>query len=284
MPKRVLDCSPLVMSLVEVRFSDVPESILTAEIESFRAALFELGLSIFNEDDHDEYELNHQQSRQLTVKKHSSKRWDFLNLKRNASVTLTKNQLMYRTTNYQTFEEFRKIWESVLNAYFIVFPSVQKAGLKRIGLRYMDLFMGEPGDNIYEYINPSFLSKVQMDSKSESVNSVRRLTRTDVGFLKLELEERIPSDGTVNIFPTGISDPDAVALTVPLRPHWKVYEGSRYAVVDIDHFWQASDELEPVESERILKTLENLYKDSSDTFWSLLTDYAQEKWKLKEVK
>ncbi|MDN7129973.1 TIGR04255 family protein [Pseudidiomarina sp. 1APR75-15] len=284
MAKQILDCSPLVMSIVEVKFSDVPHSILADGIEKFKTALFELGLSIFNEDDLNEIELNKHGSDEVEIKRSKSKRWDFINLKRDTSVTLAKNQLMFRTTAYSTFDDFRFFWEDVLNACFSVFPSVKKAGLRRVGLRYMDLFMAEPSENIFDYINPAFLSEVQLNANSDSVSTVQRVRKTNTGILKLVLEERIPEDSRVNIFPAGVSDPENAALTVPLRGHWKKYDGSRYAVVDIDHFWQAGEELDAVNSEQIIDTTKSLYKDSSETFWSLLTDHAKHKWQHKELK
>lgn len=275
----VLEHSPLVMALIELRFTPLPQKHLEAGLEDFKSALFEHELPDFHETDVSQVEAKPSASGQLEFKTMTGKRWDFISLNRDLGVILMGDSICLRATTYSHFGDFRELWSRVNQAFFASFPHANKAGIQRVGLRYMDVFLPQPKEAYTDYINRDWLSKKHIDSDASTLSSYKQQTRTMSGLLRLELEERAIDNGNVSIFPKDINDPDPVALQVQAKDLWRTANPKKYAILDIDHIWTAENKKPKILNiENTLAITDSLHDDCEDTFWSILSKHAEEKW------
>ena len=103
----VLEHSPLVMVLIEVRFTPLPQKHLEAGLEDFKSTLFEHELPDFHETDISQVEGKPNESGQLEFKTIMGKRWDFISLNRDLGVTLARDSICFRATTYSHFGDFK---------------------------------------------------------------------------------------------------------------------------------------------------------------------------------
>ena len=275
----VLEHSPLVMVLIEVRFTPLPQKHLEAGLEDFKSTLFEHELPDFHETDISQVEGKPNESGQLEFKTIMGKRWDFISLNRDLGVTLARDSICFRATTYSHFGDFKKRWSLVIQAFFASFFHANKAGIQRMGLRYMDVFLPQQNEAYTDYINNDWLSKRQVDGDTSSLSSYKQQARTMSGLLRLELEERSSENGNVSIFPKDINDPDPVALQVQVKELWKTAVPKKYAILDIDHIWAAENrELKALNLDNVLAITDSLHEDCANIFWNIISKHAEEKW------
>lgn len=277
MTKPILKKSPLVMALLDLRFTSLPKPTLEQGMELFRSKLFQNGFSVPHEAEVSQIEVAPKSDSEFAVQQHITKRWDYLNISRNQGVTLTNESLTLRSTVYNNFEEFKATWEVVITAFFEAFDGIEQAGMRRMGLRHMDAFIANEGNLLNEYINEDWLTPLQKNSDMNSFFFNRRIQNTDFGVLRVEIEERAPENGRLNILPRDISDPDPVSLKIEHKPHWQTPSQSKFAIVDIDHAWTAN-ELQPLTKDNINSRLCGLYEENTQVFWSLLSEKAEQEW------
>lgn len=266
------------MALLDLRFTTLPKSTLEQGLETFQGKLFQKGFSVPHEAEISQIEVAPNSESELAVKQHITKRWDFLNIQRNQGVTLTRGSLTLRSTTYNNFEEFKATWEVIIAAFFEAFEGVEQAGMKRMGLRHMDAFIANENENLINYINKDWLTPQQLESDMDSFYLNRRIQKTDYGVLRVEIEERAPDNGKLNILPRDVSDPEPVSLQIENKPHWQTPSQGKFAIVDIDHAWHAQGELPSLTIENINRKLCGLYEENSQVFWSLLSEKAEHEW------
>lgn len=266
------------MALLDLRFTTLPKSTLEQGLETFQGKLFQKGFSVPHEAEISQIEVAPKSESELAVQQHITKRWDFLNIQRNQGVTLTSESLTLRSTTYNNFEEFKATWEVIIAAFFEAFEGVEQAGMKRMGLRHMDAFIANENENLINYINKDWLTPQQLESDMDSFYLNRRIQKTDYGVLRVEIEERAPDNGKLNILPRDVSDPEPVSLQIENKPHWKTPSQGKFAIVDIDHAWHAQGELQSLTIENINRKLCGLYEENSQVFWSLLSEKAEHEW------
>lgn len=284
MSTHILKHSPLVMALVDVRFTTIPMNKIHEGLESFKSSLFDLGFPIFHDSELNQVEAQPSKNGSLEFKSHKSQRLDFLSLKRNQSVILTTDSLCFRTTSYEHFDSFKASWSKIVDAFFESFPQLSNAGMLRMGLRYMDAFLPQENDTYTDYISDEWISQRHRKSDQKTLNSFRQQMETDCGVIRLELEERVPDKGTVEIFPRDIQDPEHVSVSVQIKDVWKTAAPHKYALLDIDHFWVSDEsELQEISKEVIHNTLDSLHGHSSEIFWDILSNYAEEVWEKKKI-
>lgn len=271
------------MALIDLRFTSLPKPTVVDGLDEFKAHMFQQGFSVPHESDISQFEVAPQNGGELAVRQQSIKRWDLIKRQRNQSITLTNESLTLRSTVYKNFEEFKSTWELVIDAFFKSFKGIENAGILRLGLRHMDVFIASENDCIYDYINSDWLTPQQKkNNDSDSLFLNMRIKNTNFGKLRVEIEERTTERG-FNLFPRDISDPEPVSLKLEIKPHWKNNDSEKYAIIDIDHAWQATDDLESLTKSNIIDRLQGLYKENSDTFWSLLSHHAENVWEKKSI-
>lgn len=278
MPKPILNKSPLAMVLVDLRFTPLPARTLSDGLELFRERLFHKGFSVPHEAEMNQIEVISQGNNQPNIKTTKTKRWDYLKTAKDQCITLTEGSLTLRSTVYNKFEEFYETWDMILCAFFEVFKNIENAGMLRLGLRHMDVFMASHGNKLTDYINKDWLTPQQLTSDDNTVFFNRCIQKTAHGVLRVEIEERLPENGFINILPRDIVDPEPVSLTLVDKPYWQNFNGNKFAIVDIDHAWTSQREFPSLTKDNISHRLHNLYNENSSVFWGLLSEKAEEEW------
>lgn len=158
LPRVKLDRSPLVLVLVQARFS--PRMDLQEKLPVFRKACERLGYPIFRET----------KVRTVNVgptgpaETREETRWDFLDKTRRWNILLCREFLMLQTTDYDVFEGFLERWKSMLeSAKVLGIPVVE-----RLGLRYVDLVQPAEGEALSDYLKPA-LAGYEPESSSALV-------------------------------------------------------------------------------------------------------------------
>lgn len=269
------------MVLVDLRFSSLPQGHINEGIETLREKLFALGFSVHHQSEISQVEALPINDGKFEFKQLNSKRWDFINLKRTQSVTFTAESLCLRATDYSHFEGFKDNWDSVASAFIGAFKKVENAGMKRMGLRYMDAIIPQHGDRYTDYINNNWLSLNQKNSGEHTLYNHKQLTKTPQGWIRIELEERVPIHGSIHLLPQDIIDPDPIALNIVAKEHWGIIEYNKYAILDIDHAWVAEDSLISLTQSNISDKLADLHLHSSKLFWNIMSEYAEQTWHKK---
>lgn len=284
MNKFILEHSPLVMALVDLRFTTIPKKKIEQGLEDFKSSLFDLGLSIFHESELNQVEAQPTSEGHLEFKTHKNQRFDFLSLQRNKSVILTTESLCFRTTDYKHFDEFKDLWTQIIESFFSSFPQAENAGMRRMGLRYTDAFLPQQDDKYTDYISEEWISYEHRASDISTLNSFRQQRKTAHGILRIELEERLPDDNTIELFPRDIQDPPPVSVTVNIKDIWQTASLGKYALLDVDHSWLPDDkQVNGLSIETINSALQHLHGDSSEIFWGILSAHAEKVWNKKEI-
>lgn len=284
MNKFILEHSPLVMALVDLRFTTIPKKKIEQGLEDFKSSLFDLGLSIFHESELNQVEAQPTTEGHFEFKTHKNQRFDFLSLQRNKSVILTTESLCFRTTDYKHFDEFKGFWTLIIEAFFNSFPQAKNAGMRRMGLRYTDVFLPQQDEQYTDYISEEWISHTHRASQLSTLNTFRQQRQTDHGIIRVELEERLPDNGVIELFPRDIQDPPPVSVSINIKDIWKTASPSKYALLDVDHSWLPNEkEVMGLSIETINKSLQLLHGDSADIFWGILSAHAEKVWNKREI-
>ncbi|AFH95210.1 TIGR04255 family protein [Providencia stuartii] len=286
MTKYILKNSPLVMVLLDLRFSTILDEILDKGISEFKMALYKLGYTMQEETMINSVDASPSKVQGFEFKMDTKKRWDFITINRDAGVILTDSSLCLRVTNYESFENFQSDWIKVLRSFLNCFPDAVNAGMKRIGLRYVDVFFPHKGRPYSDLISEKFLSENQRNLSKDKDSLHFNIHRQDTkhGTLNATLEERYPINGAFNIFPENLMEPDPLSMTVPQKPFWEENATlGKYAILDIDHAWKCKEQTINLSEENILEKLTSLHSDSSSLFWGYLSEFADATWEKHSI-
>lgn len=278
MTKYILEDSPLVTAILDLRFSEIPHQKITDKLEDFKSQMFSLGYSIQHESKISQINATPDQNGQIQFNNTDVFRWDFLNISRTSSVILTNGSLCLRTTKYTCFEKFNSDWSKVIDTFFNSFEDVHNAGMLRMGLRHIDILLAQNNEKYTDYISEKWLSRAQLEANKNTLCNNRQIIVTEHGKLRIELEERLPENNNINLFPYDISDPEPLSINVDIKPKWKTAISTKYALLDIDHAWEAGNNVIELSKENIKSKLNNLHQDSSNLFWDYLSTHAEDVW------
>ncbi|MBK8803615.1 MAG: TIGR04255 family protein [Fibrobacteres bacterium] len=142
LPRVKLDHSPLVLVLVQARFS--PRMDLEEKLPAFRKACEELGYPVFRESKVRSVNLGPTGPAETR----DAIRWDFLDKSQRWNILLSREFLMLQTTDYDIFEGFLERWKSVLEAARVLEIPV----VERLGLRYVDLVQPAANEPLSDYL------------------------------------------------------------------------------------------------------------------------------------
>ncbi|EPA8653979.1 TIGR04255 family protein [Photobacterium damselae] len=278
MIKYILEDSPLVTAILDLRFSELPSKKITDGLEDFKNKMFSLGYSIQHESQFSQINATPEINGQLQLNSIETIRWDFLNISRTSSVILTKGSLCLRTTKYTCFEQFKSDWSKVIDTFFNSFEGVQNAGMTRMGLRHVDIFLAQENEKYTNYISTKWLNQALLEASDNTLCNNKQIIVTEHGKLRVELEERLPENNSINLFPYDISDPEPLSINVDIKPKWMTATPTKYALLDIDHAWEAGSNIIELSKTNIESKLNNLHQDSSNLFWDYLSEHAENVW------
>lgn len=286
--KKVLKKQPIVYVLVSVQTTDIPK--LGSYIDDIHAELINLGFVEKIESSSHELKINLQdledEEGHSFIPETSKKdyRWDFLSLKRDMGVVLTKNQICLKKTSYDGFDKMLESFDQIFSAIGKTINGFEQFGVKRIGLRYIDVFVPFPGDSALDYLQNKYhvnLFENQPEFKAiEELVNIESLSKTEHGMLRHRIIENRPVNGRAPILPPDIDEPAQVALRPIVQEHWKQLTDQKYIMLDIDHFSLPEMKLS---KSTVLEKIRDLYQISSDVFWASLSEKGLEKFELSEI-
>lgn len=289
--KKVLTDAPLVQALIDLRFSEIPSlsSIPAGMINKIHEAMISVGFAEKIESKGQSVSIRFDQATQQATQEITSvNRYLFRAAGERSIIELSKSSLIYKSTEYGTFEDFYKKFDEVLSSLIELVPSLNESLLKRVGLRYIDVIVPDSGKTLEDFISDGLLAPKLNDplnagkhihgltSKVVEVNQNKMLR---VAFEELPVENR----SIRKILPDELVEPDQnCGLVIKGQASWANTGSPTYGILDIDHTFNF--EASPAFSiDSIREATSGLYNQSKDVFWSLIRQPALDIWGYKEI-
>lgn len=254
---RKLENQPLKFVLSEFRFSPV------MQIRDFIPRVQELLRKKYPLQNKKMQQSFQVQSDGLTVTQIES--WSFISKEKKNAIEINQDRLIFYTSEYPRFEGFSDECKEALSVLSeIVDPTL----ILRIGLRYGDLIVVDEGESISKLVDKQFgLAECISDIGELSIQNTETIIKTGIGTLLIR-----SMYGEHNL----TCMPDIQGLPINIGPDKNINER---LILDFDNFWEAGEDAENFEVERILEKLDSLHESSRLAFWNITTDYARnEKW------
>jgi len=191
-------------------------------------------------------------------------RYVFSNMERTRGFILQPNALSFQATQYDTFELFSSEFKKGLE---IVHKFVGLNFSERIGIRYLDAVVPKSGEDISMYLVPEVLGISSRLKLNEIIHSFS------------ETLGRIDSIGQV-IARTLIQNrklgfpPDIQLDGLKLMEKFANVE-CLHAIIDTDGAFEGR---ETFDIAKIMKRLDELHNEASNSFQATITDFARSVW------
>lgn len=183
------------------------------------------------------------------------------------AVHLEGNRLIFATTQYPRFPRFSERIVGILTKFQGCFSP---GHLRRVGLRYNDAVVPEPGEDIGQYLEASFLpcSKLPGEGHALRQHLTETMLSTPGGMLSVRALLGIHGMAVM---------PDLKGR-FGLEPPVEVPDDRPTAVLDFDHYWTAQSS-QKFSLEEAKSRLDALHEHARQAFWDTTTTYArEEKW------
>ncbi|MCP4446946.1 MAG: TIGR04255 family protein [Myxococcales bacterium] len=252
-PLRLTD-APLICVLCQVRISPILE--MNNFIPAIQERLRRQGYPRFKAHNIQEFVMTG------PPEVRTSHQWVFSNKDQTKTVIVAPDFVVLETSKYTVFDEFIQDYEKVLE----IVGEVTDASLaERVGLRYVDLIRPLVAGDFKSYIKPGLLGLSDDSLKvKRSLFRFEQRGSTDAGTLVLKLMQ---SDNGAYL----PNDVDANHLEFDLT----LEEGEKVAILDIDHFSQASRDYDPGQ---LVKQLWELHDYTDRVFREAVTEEALKQW------
>lgn len=195
----------------------------------------------------------------------ASSMYAFTDASKRRGVVISSSSLCYHVTQYLTSNEFFDELGLVLKT---LEPIYATDAVTRLGLRYVDAIVPDPGESVFDYIDSSMVGISFGETRQKRVQCV--------------IEEARPNGGiAVRLLALGLPiylSPDLPALGLR-RPSWVEKMAERQApaaILDTDH-WVATER--SFVADEILSTFKGLKEGITDAFLKSSTDHAKELWR-----
>lgn len=256
--------APLFFALCQVKFNVIED--MEVYIPSIQKAMRERGYPDFIPETQVELQVNTGESGHNAVRHQEHKRWLFKDIDQQSAFVLLKDQIVYQTTAYSSFEIFS---QSLLDGVELINNLVGLAYFDRIGLRYLDAIIPDQSNSYDDLMHPGQLAlhgKIQGEIRhgfTETVSGIEGGT--------LVARSLVTKQGVV-------LPPDLHPLQLELPSRFKLDQGSEAAVLDIDYFKQ---ERVRFNLEGLRSQLDNSHRIAKETFELATTEKARRQvWKL----
>lgn len=283
---------PLLMALVDLRYSAIPEFNSQGKLVEVESKFREIGFVEKSVEKLQEVSIELKQDEKsgklVQIQKDAAldagqkQRWIFLNLERTLSVYFSEDAIGIKTTKYVNRDEFYGLVEKILSCIAEVFPTLTKGILTRIGTRYLNLVVPKEEQDVSDYIAKEWFPNNPMptgfDLRSGLHNRLTMNYVTDHGNLRIDTNKFSPQPGqNVAIIPRELSDTPEAALSINELPWWnkQLNSNSEYVVLDID----LVNQLRMIFSvDKIMQELRDMRSITKPAFETCITEYAKENW------
>lgn len=258
---RILSNPPLAFVLTEFRFSPILD--INEYIPKIQSAL-RAKLPILRETETQEIDVS-----PTGISLKSQANWDFISKNSHTAISINENRLLYMTSEYESFDEFKKTCD------FLLHTLIQMAGpslFLRLGLRYSNTILDIEGKGkIENFVNSRLYKNDDLGLLGASLRQTNEtLWKTTEGAIFVR---SMYGENNILVWP------DAENLPIKLN---KISEKPiKRILLDIDHVWDAQDEIEPLDfdKELILSKLTSMHEISQQAFWNITTEEGKEAWK-----
>ncbi|MBL1458855.1 MAG: TIGR04255 family protein [Methylophaga sp.] len=261
-----MERAPLVYSLAMIEFAPVPGMDDFAEdiMEALRSTYPDI--SEFNtpnltvQVDANSGETKAEQ-RMLT-------QWRLNNADGNFGIVFGKERLVFHTTIYKSFALFAESMRPVIQT---VFDIANIKYVKNIGIRHIDNIFPMEGKAIKDLLKPGYLCPEQGESLVPEFSRVEFVYKSKIGYLYLRSYElrdhpRVPQD----LFPAASQLSQDYKLMEPIKEN--------FVLLDTDHIY-TPEKLQEANIDKIIDTLDELHKQNSLGFRSMVEENAIELWR-----
>ncbi len=259
LPPLVLDRSPLVYFLAQVRFS--PILAMSDHINKIQERLRKLGYPHFSRTD--TFNVAFSSPTGPTVEK--AELWTFSAADRRTGIIVSSNFVSFQAVEYHCYEDALPKVIEALNAV----NDVAQIGLfERVGLRYLDLISPnwDDGEKLSTYLQPEIIGI------SGAAIDVTTLMHSTAYVGRTELNGTLVVKFTTSVAPT-ILPPDLSSANLEIPKH--VADGTKIGILDFDHFVESNDEFSIAVAQTILS---DLHDAIARAFNQCVTEKARELW------
>lgn len=257
---------PVFYALAQIQFNAIPEHKFADDIQQ---AFREAGFPDAVRDKNMVLNVSTGESPEdaPTVDRQSTTRHNYLDTRRTEGFVRVSNMLTYHTTNYQTFEHFKARFRLGLETLAkVTMPDY----VTRVGARYLDLVRPEAHESLTQYLVPEVLGlseRIQAGGHS--------LSETVVATPPLSLISRVFINNQVQPQPRPPMPNELFPLHLGMKEGFQPVVG-KVAVVDTDSFEML--DRKPFNVDEICDSLDRVKQQIQNTFDSVITPTAQEKW------
>lgn len=259
-PPLVLDRSPLVYFLAQVRFS--PILAMTDHVNRIQERLRKLGYPHFFRAD--TFNVAFTPPTAPTIQK--AELWTFSAADRKTGITISNNFVSFQAVDYQRYED---ALPKVIEALEAVDDVVQIGLFERVGLRYLDVITPDwdSGEKFSTYLQPEIIG---ISGEAIRVETLMHNT-VYVGRTELNgtLVVRFTTSEAPNVLPADLAGGN---LEIPKLG---VKDGTRIGILDFDHYVELGDQFSIALART---TLSDLHDAIARAFNECSTDKARELW------
>lgn len=281
--------APLVMALIDVRYTDIPgfKVVENSNEESeLHSQLSDLGFKHKVIENHQNIDVQIDnaisQGSNLKHKVTNDKRWVFINLDKTILIYVSSKNVAIKTTDYTNNIDFISLFYNALSCVENIFPKLKGCGLLRIGTRYVNLIVPKNDEPLERYITDNWLlhkaEKLPFDAVDGFVKNVHTNYETKYGMLRVECTQFNPKpDSPLALLPNDLIDSPETGLSIAGQPWWSesFSKPCSYAGLDID----LSDKFSEVfDKETIKDKLFQMREVGKPAFEMCITEYARNEW------
>lgn len=286
--------APLVMALIDVRYTDIPgfEVVEKSSAESeLHSQLSDLGFKHKIIENHQNIDVQIDSSvpqgnnLNLELLKHkvtNDKRWVFINLAKTTLIYISSKNIAIKTTDYKNHTDFISLFYQALSCVENVFPKLKGCGLLRIGTRYVNLIVPKNNKPLDCYIEKNWrhhkADRLPFNAVDGFIKNIHTNYETDHGMLRVECTQFNPKPNSpLALLPNDLIDSPETGLEITGQPWWNESFSSLcpYAALDID----LSDKFsEDFDKELIKSKLFDMRCVGKPAFEMCITEYARDEW------
>ena len=279
---KYLKNAPLVHAAVQLRYSKIPELTEPSSVMSTGVAkeMVDIGFQEIIESVGHSIVIKASKA-ENTPARTDLYRFIFRATGQTASVVLSDDSVILKTTSYTHFDDFSKTFDDILSVLERTIQGFSKSVVRNIGFRYSNLIAPIGDTTLDDYLVDDILPvKNIFDSNDTKIG----ITQSSVSLgenksLRLLLQEVLTVDGKVTrLIPDELLEPDPKAgLLVQGYKHWAELSAPRYALLDLDHVYEFP--ASPIYSKALVtEHLNDLHTQAGETFWKLITPKAKIDW------
>ncbi|MDP2242582.1 TIGR04255 family protein [Pseudomonas sp.] len=192
--------------------------------------------------------------------------WFFTKADRSCGYVLGQDFLTFQSTCYESHQDF---FDDLVAGVEIVHEIVQLEAISRLGIRYLNAILPRDGETAENYLADG-LHGVAVGGADRKFSASESIFETQCGDRSGTLVTKVYKAFGLVGFPA-----DLVAKSVQLQPKFQMNEQKHHAVIDMDHYLEASF---PAEREALLPALGALHDAIAVSFHAIATPHAFDVW------